>query len=82
MGSRNRQRATFQKRQREMQRQERQSQKRARRQGRVEADDRSPAPPHSHTGPLIGAYPSEIGRYPGETDDEPATEQPPASTGS
>jgi len=67
MGSRNRQRATFQKRQREMARQERQAEKRARRQGKepvvVEHHD---APPASDLPPGIGQYPSEIGRYPSE----------------
>jgi hypothetical protein len=74
MGSRNRQRATFQKRQREMARQERQAEKRARRQGRAgpEPDEREPVRAPSDLPPGIGQYPAEIGRYPDE-DAAPAT---------
>jgi hypothetical protein len=75
MGSRNRQRATFQKRQREMQRQERQAEKRARRQGRIvpDADERDDVRAPSDLPPGIGQYPTEIGRYPDE-DKAPAEE--------
>jgi hypothetical protein len=71
MGSRNRQRATFQKRQREMARQERQAEKRARRQGREEpvAPDRDHAPTTSDLPPGIGQYPTEIRRATADTDD-------------
>jgi hypothetical protein len=73
MGSRNRQRATFQKRQREMARQERQAEKRARRQGRAPVgDDGSSDAPSSE---YPGHYPDEhpVGRYP----DELPTHRPP-----
>jgi hypothetical protein len=73
MGSRNRQRATFQKRQREMARQERQAEKRARRQGRDEpvAPDRDHAPTTSDLPPGIGQYPTEIRRATADTEDTP-----------
>ena len=75
MGSRNRQRATFQKRQREMARQERQAEKRARRQGRDEpvAPDRDHAPATSDLPPGIGQYPTEIRRATADTDDSTAS---------
>jgi hypothetical protein len=75
MGSRNRQRATFQKRQREMLRQERQAEKRARRQGRAApaGEERDDVRAPSDLPPGIGQYPEEIGRYPDE-DTTPAQE--------
>jgi hypothetical protein len=60
VGSRNRQRATFEKRQREIQRRERQAQKRARRHGKIEGDaDATESRPSATEFPL-GLYPDEL----------------------
>jgi hypothetical protein len=59
VGSRNRQRATFEKRQREMAKKERQAEKRARRQGKLEPESTSTPPAFMPTGFPIGEYPHE-----------------------
>ena len=71
MGSRNKQRPTFEKRQREIARQERQAEKRARRRARAEGLDLEQPEPDPDApvfaAPPGGVYPDELGVYEGET---------------
>jgi hypothetical protein len=60
VGSRNRQRATFEKRQREIQRRERQALKRARRHGKGEGDAGPAEAKPSATEFPLGLYPDEL----------------------
>ena len=71
MGSRNRQRATFEKRQRELQRQERQAEKRAKKHGQIPKDAPEPTPAVVSTEEFpFGAYPEELE----QTEQSPASE--------
>jgi hypothetical protein len=78
VGSRNKQRPTFEKRQREIARQERQAEKRARRRARAEGLDLDQPEPDADApafaAPPGGVYPDEIGMYEGETK-TPATDE-------
>jgi hypothetical protein len=64
MAGRGKQRATFEKRQRELARQERQAEKRARRQGRVEEPGEDPEQHHV----VLGEWPTLADTAPGESD--------------
>jgi hypothetical protein len=75
VGSRNRQRATFEKRQREMAKKERQAEKRARRQGRLEPEERSTPPAFMPTGFPIGEYPHERSSTPPPVDEDSTTSE-------
>jgi hypothetical protein len=70
VGSRNKQRPTFEKRQREIARQERQAEKRARRRARAEGLDLEQPEPD----PNAPVYPDELGVYEGENT-TPATDE-------